>query len=107
MIAPALRSVEIERAQRKPTASLTAFDLYLQALPRYRTSLAENREALRLLDKAIALDPSYSTAYGFEQYERSSRSTHRSAKYSQCPVRRTRRNSWSGSSWLTRSTSSV
>ena len=43
MIAPALRSVEIERAQRKPTASLTAFDLYLQALPRFGQSLADNR----------------------------------------------------------------
>ena len=57
MIAPALRSVEIERAQRKPTASLTAFDLYLQALPLFRKSLADNRQALRLLDKAVALDP--------------------------------------------------
>ena len=65
MIAPALRSVEMERSRHKPTASLTAFDLYLQALPRFRTSLAENREALRLLGRAIELDPGYSTAYGF------------------------------------------
>ena len=65
MIAPALRSVEIERAQRKPTSSLTAFDLYLQALPLFRKSLADNRQALRLLDKAVAIDPSYSTAFGF------------------------------------------
>ena len=65
MIAPALRSVEIERAQRKPTSSLTAFDLYLQALPLFRKSLADNQEALRLLDKAVALDRSYSAAYGF------------------------------------------
>ena len=64
MIAPALRSVEIERAQRKPTGSLTAFDLYLQALPRYRTSLAENQEALRLLTGPCKLDPSYAAAYG-------------------------------------------
>jgi TolB-like protein/tetratricopeptide (TPR) repeat protein len=62
-IAPALRSTEIERAQRKPTESLTAFDLYLQALPRLRTSLADNRYALELLDRAIALDPAYSAAY--------------------------------------------
>ena len=65
MIAPALRSVEIERARRKPTSSLTAFDLYLQALPLFRKSLADNREALRLLDKAVELDPSYSAALGF------------------------------------------
>jgi Tfp pilus assembly protein PilF len=64
MIAPALRSVEIERAQRKPTSSLTAFDLYLQALPLFRRSLAD-RQALRLLDQAVVIDPSYSTALGF------------------------------------------
>jgi adenylate cyclase len=63
-IAPALRSVEIERAQRKPTGNLTAFDLYLQALPLFRKGLAENRQALSLLGHAIALDGSYSTALG-------------------------------------------
>ncbi len=62
-IAPALRSTEIERAQRKAPSSLSAFDLYLQALPRMRTSLADNRQAVELLNKAIALDPDYSAAY--------------------------------------------
>jgi DNA-binding SARP family transcriptional activator/TolB-like protein len=65
LIAPALRTIEIERAQRKPTSSLTAFDLYLRALPRFRSGFADNQEALRLLDKAIALDPAYAVAYGF------------------------------------------
>lgn len=65
MIAPALRSVEIDRARRKPTSSLTALDLYLQALPLFRKSLADNQQALRLLDQAIQLDPGYSTALGF------------------------------------------
>ena len=64
MIAPALRAVEIERAQRKPTGSLNAYDHYLRALPRYRTSLAENQEALQLLSAATKLDPSYAAAYG-------------------------------------------
>jgi TolB-like protein len=62
-IAPALRSTEIERAQRKAPSSLSAFDLYLQALPRMRTSLADNRQAVELLGKAVALDPDYSAAY--------------------------------------------
>jgi TolB-like protein/Tfp pilus assembly protein PilF len=64
-IAPTLHAVEIDRAQRKPPESLTAYDLYLQAVPRFRTSLAENRAAIRLLRKAIEIDPSYATAYGF------------------------------------------
>lgn len=63
MIAPALRAVEIERAQRTPPANLSAFDCYLQAVPKIRSDLAENERALQLLEKAIALDPSYSVAY--------------------------------------------
>ena len=63
-ITPTLWSVEIKRAQHKPTESLDAYDLYLRALPRYRTSLAESRQALKLLNKAIEIDSSYSTAYG-------------------------------------------
>lgn len=63
MIAPALVSVEVERAIHKPTGSLTALDLYLRALPLFRTSRSDNQEALGLLYKAIDLDPSYATAY--------------------------------------------
>ena len=63
-IAPALRTSEIERAYRKPTSSLTAFDLYLQALPLFRTSLIDNRRAIGLLERAIELDRSYSSAFG-------------------------------------------
>lgn len=64
IIAPALQVAEIDRARRKPTGNLTAYDLYLRAVPRFRTSLSENREALRLLRKAIELDPNYGAAYG-------------------------------------------
>ncbi|HSK30711.1 MAG TPA: CadC-family transcriptional regulator, partial [Candidatus Limnocylindria bacterium] len=63
-IAPALRTEEIERAGRKPTANLTAYDLFLRALPLYRRSLVQNREAVRLLYRAMELDPSYGAAYG-------------------------------------------
>lgn len=62
-ISPALRSGEIERARRKPTANLSAYDLYLRALPIHRKDLAHSREALRLLRQAIGLDPSYGAAY--------------------------------------------
>jgi TolB-like protein/DNA-binding CsgD family transcriptional regulator len=64
MISPALRSEEIERARQKPTENLTAYDLYLRALPIHRASFAQNQEALRLLYRAIELDPAYGAAYG-------------------------------------------
>lgn len=64
MIAPALMAVEVERAMRKGPGSLTAFDLYLRALPKFRTSMRDNAEALELLAKAIEADPSYAAAYG-------------------------------------------
>ena len=62
MIAPTLRSKEVERARRKPTDNLTAYDLFLRAIPPHRDSLAQNRESLRLLYKAIELDPSFAGA---------------------------------------------
>ena len=62
-IGPKLRRAEIARARRKPTESLDAYDLYLRALPqvssRTRDSLAE---AVRLLNQALVLDPSYAPA---------------------------------------------
>lgn len=64
-VAPALQGAEIERTRRQPTDSLTAYDLYLRAVPRFRASLADNVEALRMLRKAIELDPAYGGAYGF------------------------------------------
>jgi TolB-like protein len=64
MIAPALRTHEIDRAARKPTGSLTAYDLFLRASRHYRESVGQNRDSLRLLSKATELDPSYGAAYG-------------------------------------------
>jgi adenylate cyclase len=62
-IEPKLRQSEIERAGRKPTASLTAYDLYLRALAlRYRYTEESMREALELLERALAIDPSYAPA---------------------------------------------
>jgi TolB-like protein/DNA-binding CsgD family transcriptional regulator len=64
MIAPTMRRAEIERARRKPTENLTAYDLFLQALPQCRPGSVEVQEALRLLYRAIDLDPSYGAPYG-------------------------------------------
>jgi TolB-like protein len=63
-VAPTLRSIEIERVRRKPTSNLSAYDLFLRALPPRRDNRAQNEESLRLLYQAIALDAAYSTAYG-------------------------------------------
>jgi adenylate cyclase len=62
-VAPVLRLAEIERARRKPEASLDVYDLTLRALPAAFAETAEdNREALRLLTEALDADPAYPTA---------------------------------------------
>ena len=64
-IEPTVRAVEIKRALAKPTDSLTAYDLYLRALPNYHSQTAETlKRAEVLLDQAIALDPEYPEALG-------------------------------------------
>lgn len=67
-IAPALRAAETEHARRKPTDNVTAYDLYLRAMPPHRDTLAQNQELLRLLYKAIDLDPSFGAAYALAAY---------------------------------------
>jgi TolB-like protein len=60
---PKLRQSEIERASRKPTANLTAYDLYLRALAQsYRLTEDGLAEALVLARQALVIDPSYAPA---------------------------------------------
>jgi TolB-like protein/class 3 adenylate cyclase len=62
-IEPKLRSQEVERAQRKPTRNLDAYDCYLRTLPHlYSGSIDDTVSALALLDRALALDPDYALA---------------------------------------------
>jgi adenylate cyclase len=62
-VAPVLRVAEIERARRKPEASLDVYDLTLRALPAAFAETAEdNQEALRLLGQALEADAGYPTA---------------------------------------------
>ena len=65
-IAPAVEKAEIERAKRKPTESLDAYDHYLRGLASYYriTNRHANEEALRLFNRAIELDPAFASAYG-------------------------------------------
>jgi adenylate cyclase len=66
-IAPAVEKAEIERAKRKPTESLDAYDHYLRGLANsYQLANRQaNEEALRLFNMAIELDPDFASAYGW------------------------------------------
>jgi TolB-like protein/tetratricopeptide (TPR) repeat protein len=60
-----LEKVEIERAKRKPTGCLDAYDYYLRGMASfYRWTKEDVSEALRLSYKAIEIDPEFSSAYG-------------------------------------------
>jgi TolB-like protein/Tfp pilus assembly protein PilF len=64
-IAPAVEKAEIERAKRKPTESLDAYDHFLRGMAsHYQISSREaNEEALRHFDRAIQLDRDFAYAY--------------------------------------------
>ena len=60
-----VQAAEIKRVRSKPTDSLTAYDLYLRALPAYfgQTEVEYKRTQV-LLGKAIEADPEYAEALG-------------------------------------------
>jgi TolB-like protein/class 3 adenylate cyclase len=63
VIEPALQAAEARRSAHRPTNDLTAYDLYLRALPNYATVAKERiHEALALLGQAIVRDPRYGPA---------------------------------------------
>jgi TolB-like protein len=63
-ISPQLERAEIERARRKPTESLDAYDYYLRAVRKLHEGTREAiGEALRLFLMAIQLDPDFASAY--------------------------------------------
>ncbi|MBE1506814.1 winged helix-turn-helix domain-containing tetratricopeptide repeat protein [Rhizobium viscosum] len=75
LVEPEVRKAEIERARRKHPDSLDAYDLYLRALPYFRgTTTTVRAEAVRLLERAVQLDPGFATglayaAWAYERYE--------------------------------------
>ena len=68
-IAPKLQQAEIERAKRKPTESLDAYDYLLRGMANLHQSSKEaNSEALRLFYQAIELDFEFASAHGMAAY---------------------------------------
>jgi TolB-like protein/cytochrome c-type biogenesis protein CcmH/NrfG len=64
-IEPQLYAAENFRAKRKPPDSMDAWDLVMRALSHYwRVTRQDNVVAQALLEKAIAIDPSYGQAHG-------------------------------------------
>jgi tetratricopeptide (TPR) repeat protein len=64
-IAPKLEQAESERARRKPTQNLDAYDYYLRGMVEfYRRSREATSSALQLFAKAIELDGDFASAYG-------------------------------------------
>ena len=68
-IEPSLRAAEVERARRKPTDSLDAYDLQLRGLHAYYALTPEGTDAaLDLFRRAVALDPDLAPAKAMAAY---------------------------------------
>jgi TolB-like protein len=68
-IGPKLEQVEIERAKRKPTESLDAYDYYLRGMDSlYQWTREGMNDALALFHKATEIDPDFAAAYGMAAY---------------------------------------
>src|SRR5262249_22446193 len=64
-IEPRLQRAEIERAGRKPTESLDAYDYFLRGMASFHLLTRDSLpEAGRLYLRATELDPNYASAYG-------------------------------------------
>jgi adenylate cyclase len=60
VIEPTLQSAEIRRSANRPTNDLTAYDLYLRALPHFESYEKDRSiQSLHLLTEAIQRDPDY------------------------------------------------
>ena len=68
-IAPTLEQAEIDRARRKPTENLDAYDFFLRGMAKAHQETKEAiSEALRLFYKAIELDSEFASAYGMAAF---------------------------------------
>lgn len=68
-LSPSLRAVEIRRARRQPPEVRSAYDLLLTALPHFWVhDPAENRQALDLIDRALARHPTSAHALAMKAW---------------------------------------
>jgi adenylate cyclase len=68
-ISPKLEQVEIERAKRKPTDKLDAYDYFLRGIESLQRQTQESvNEALRFFSRAIDLDSNFAAAYAMAAF---------------------------------------
>ena len=71
-VEPTIRLEEIRQARTKPTSSITAYDLYLRALPGFYSMTRDGFAAVRqLTNEALTIDPEFTLAKALGAYIRS------------------------------------
>jgi TolB-like protein/Flp pilus assembly protein TadD len=76
-IEPRLQRAEIERAGRKPTESLDAYDYFLRGMASFHLHTKDSLlEAVRLFVHATELDPNYASPYGMASWSGALRNSH-------------------------------
>jgi tetratricopeptide (TPR) repeat protein len=68
VIEPTLQAAETARCAGRPTADLTAYDLYLRAYAMVWSSARHIPDALRMMEQAIARDPRYGPALAWAAF---------------------------------------
>ncbi|MFO1073706.1 MAG: adenylate/guanylate cyclase domain-containing protein [Geminicoccaceae bacterium] len=71
-VEPSIRLEEIRQARARPTRSMTAYDLYLRALPCFYSMTRDGfAQVRRLTDEALGIDPGFALAKALGAYIRS------------------------------------
>ena len=71
-VEPSIRLEEIRQARTKPTSYITAYDLYLRALPGFYSMTREGfADVRRLTNEALSIDPEFTLAKALGAYIRS------------------------------------
>jgi adenylate cyclase len=71
-VEPSIRLEEIRQAHTKPTNYITAYDLYLRALPGFYSMTREGfADVRRLTNEALSIDPNFTLAKALGAYIRS------------------------------------